>query len=509
MRPAVFQSHQAFLQQIQPLSQRHVLRRDGPRAFHLYRQVEAIVRCANLDFLAAILVRLYALCGRPARDPIPLLRSLMVMCHCGESSITEWVYRLAREPVLARLCGLDPDQLPGVANYYDLFHRIGMTPRTHSVVMRALQRPKGCKKGKKAPPRRPGAVGRVLRRLRRHPPRPPFPLWQVIFTHIVRQSAQRGLLGTETRWALALDGSPLPSGGNGRGHRVCGCRKQDPCTHRFKRYTDPGARIGWDSYRNRPFYGRHLSALIATGGGHDLPAYLRLFQGNRHDSVAGAVAFVEAEQLYPEGFARLVADSALDALPFYVYLDERGTDAVIDLNEREIDGEPPPPKPRRRFPRTDRRPRQRARGDHRPLAVREGIALDLQGHARCRAGHLLIRRGSSHHGLYTQWRCPLADHPELECAHPCFYRTHAASLPRDPRLQTRIRRGTPEWEAALDTRTAAERAFSHLKLALGLERGRHRSDGAWIAHTLLAAITMHLQAWAGVLDPAFARTSTA
>ncbi len=503
MKPPAFESHQAFLRRIQPLTDRHVLRRNGPKAFHLYRQVEAIVRTANLDFLAAILLPLYALAGRPARDPIPLLRSLMVMCHCGESSITQWVYRLAREPILAQLCGID--RLPGVATYYDLFRRIGVTPRTHSVVMRALQRPKGCKKGKKAPPRHPGCVDRILRRLRRHPPRPPFSVWQSILAHIVGQSAQHGLLGPQIRCAVAVDGSPLPSGGNGRGHRVCGCKQQDPCTHPYRRYTDPGARIGWDSYRNRPFYGRHLSAVIATEGGHDLPVYLRLFQGNRHDSVAGAVAFVEAEQLYPQGFARLVADSAFDARPIYSYLDERGTDAVIDLHERDVDTDP---RPRRRFPRADRRPRQRRGNDRRPLAVREGIRLDSHGRARCRAGHLMIPRGSSHHGHYTQWRCPLLDHPELECAHPCFYRTHAASLARDPRLQTRIRRGTPEWEAAMDTRTAAERAFSHLKLALGLERGRHRSDGSWIAHTVLAAIAMHLQAWAGVLAPAFAGAST-
>jgi hypothetical protein len=66
----------------------------------------------------------------------------------------------------------------------------------------------------------------------------------------VRQSAQRGLLGPQTRWSVAVDGSPLPSGGNGRGHRVCGCRQQDPCTHPYRRYSDPGARIGWNSYRN-------------------------------------------------------------------------------------------------------------------------------------------------------------------------------------------------------------------------------------------------------------------
>lgn len=148
----------------------------------------------------------------------------------------------------------------------------------------------------------------------------------------------------------------MPSGGNGRGHRICGCKQEDPCTHRYRRYTDPGARIGWDSYRNRPFYGRHLSGVIATGGGHDLPIHLRLFQGNRHDSVAGAVAFVEAEQLYPEGFSRFVADSAFDARPIHLYLDERRTDAVIDLNERDVDGDAPPAKHRKRFPRADRPP---------------------------------------------------------------------------------------------------------------------------------------------------------
>ena len=55
----------------------------------------------------------------------------------------------------------------------------------------------------------------------------------------------------------------------------------------------------------------------------------------------------------------------------------------------------------------------------------------------------------------------------------------------------------------MDSRTAAWRAFSHLKPALGLEGGRHRSDGSSIAHVVLMAITMHRQAGAGVLDPAF------
>ena len=502
LNPA-FVPHQQFLRQIQPLSKRRELRRNCKAAFHEYRQAQAMVRSADLDFLGPILAPLYASDGRPARDPIPVLRSYLVMCHLGESSITEWVDRLVREPILARLCGLDPERPPGVGTFYDLLHRISGTGPSHSVVMRSLQKPKGVKKGQKAPPRRSGTVGRVLDRLRRHPPKLPFPHWQTILREVVHVSWERGLLGRDPRFAVAVDGSPLVSGASGRGHRVCGCKKTDPCTHIYRRYADPGARVGWDSYRNCYFYGRHLSAIVGTQGGHDLPIYLRLCQGNRHDSVAGTVAFLEAEQIYPEGFSLFIGDSAFDALAFYIYLAERNTAAVVDLNEREIDTQGQPQPKRHRFPRADRRLRERRGRSKRPLAEREGIKLDLTGHARCREGHALIKRGSSHLGLYTQWRCPLSDHPDLPCQRTCFYRDHAASLRRDPRLQTRIPRGSAAWTAAMNTRTASERCFSHLKGALGLARGRHRSDGIWIAHAVIAAITMHVQAWAGVLDAAF------
>lgn len=504
--------HTVFLKRIRPLAHRRELRKDGKAAFRAYRQAEAIVRIANLDPFASVLLPLYAPVGRPARDPMPLLRSLVVMCHLGERSITKWTLRIAREPLLALLCGLDPDHLPGAATFYDLIRRISQTLPSHPVVTRSLQRPKGVKKGKKAPPRRSGTVGRVIRRLRRHPPRPPFPHWQALLKAIVQESARRGLLGADARPAVAVDGSPLESGANGRGHRVCACKKEDPCVHLYRRYADPGARVGWDSYRNRHFYGRHLCAVVAAHGGHDLPIYLRLFQGNRHDSVAGTVAFIEAERLHPEGFSRLIGDSAFDALPLYDYLDSRGTIAVIDLNERDVDSQgnaKPPPVRRRRLPRADRKLRERRGHGRRPLAQREGITLDRCGHARCREGHRLIKRGSSHAGRYTQWRCPLQTNSDLACAKACFYRHHAASLPRDPRLQTRIPRGTSAWEAAMDTRTAAERLFSHLKGALGLGNARHRSDGVWIAHTVIAAIAMHLQAWADVLSADFDRPSTA
>ena len=61
----------------------------------------------------------------------------------------------------------------------------------------------------------------------------------------------------------------------------------------------------------------------------------------------------------------------------------------------------------------------------------------------------------------------------------------------------------------MDCRTASERCFRHLKGPLALARGRRRSDGIWIAHVVIAAITMPVQAWAGVLDAAFDSKATA
>ena len=62
----VFVSHQDFLRQIEPLTKRRALRKNGAAAFHAYRQAEAMVRSANLDFLAPVLLPLYAPDGRGA-----------------------------------------------------------------------------------------------------------------------------------------------------------------------------------------------------------------------------------------------------------------------------------------------------------------------------------------------------------------------------------------------------------------------------------------------------------
>ena len=62
----VFVSHQDFLRQIEPLTSRRELRKNGAAAFHAYRQAEAMVRSANLDFLAPVLLPLYAPDGRGA-----------------------------------------------------------------------------------------------------------------------------------------------------------------------------------------------------------------------------------------------------------------------------------------------------------------------------------------------------------------------------------------------------------------------------------------------------------
>ncbi len=78
-----------------------------------------------------------------------------------------------------------------------------------------------------------------------------------------------------------------------------------------------------------------------------------------------------------------------------------------------------------------------------------------------------MKRVSGHEGHYTQWRCPFSANPGLICARPCFYRTRVPFLPKDPRLLTHISKRTNSLGGAMDTRTAAERLFGHLKCGLG------------------------------------------
>lgn len=52
--------------------------------------------------------------GRIPRDPLAMLRSLLVMYLEGYISITKWVKAIKPRPILAIICGFEPGDTPGI-----------------------------------------------------------------------------------------------------------------------------------------------------------------------------------------------------------------------------------------------------------------------------------------------------------------------------------------------------------------------------------------------------------
>jgi hypothetical protein len=66
----------------------------------------------------------YSSNGAPAREPVAMFRSLLLMemNHC--SSIDDWVKQLKAFPIWAILSGFEPGNVPGVGTFYDFMKRL-------------------------------------------------------------------------------------------------------------------------------------------------------------------------------------------------------------------------------------------------------------------------------------------------------------------------------------------------------------------------------------------------
>jgi len=61
---------------------------------------------------------------RPPRNPICMLRMMLLMLLCGVESITKWVQQLRGSPLLAAMTGFEPDQIPGIGTCYAFKDRL-------------------------------------------------------------------------------------------------------------------------------------------------------------------------------------------------------------------------------------------------------------------------------------------------------------------------------------------------------------------------------------------------
>ena len=257
------------------------------KQIRFYAGILEKVYILDLDKLFFLALGRYSYTGRPARNQPEIFRALVVMTHLKEG-ITSFVKRLRAHPVLAAVCGFEPDSVSGVGTFYDFLDRFWLEEEPPKV-LREPQREKSKKPkgGEKLPEDDTNRVTRLVNKLLEGYSFEGLEmLLQKILTECaIKPSLKLGLCGDSRNLPFASDGSPLETGANHLGKKVCSCRELGiyHCTCPGL-YTGPTANWGWDSYHERWFYGHTLYSITAADSANDLPLLLHLTQASRHDS---------------------------------------------------------------------------------------------------------------------------------------------------------------------------------------------------------------------------------
>jgi len=450
-----------------------------------------IVKVSFLDLSPAeeILWSLYSSKprGKKPRNPIAMLRSLILMTLLKIHSITEWVSNLNAFAIFAVLSGFDPADVPGVGTFYDFIDRIypESSPFSKNSLFPLRRKPtKKLGKNEKLPPKHPGIVNKLVDRAIKYidkplPKRPADTLNNILAEAFVKASAKMGILGDPENMFISGDGTTIKTGANPLGVKVCDCKSKGiykcDCLRKF---SDPQARWGWDSYDEQYVYGHLLYLLTAADSHYDLPLYLRFAQCQRHDSTTSVVAVTEAYKTY-QGvfhFSIFTGDGAHDNYPFYHFLHFLDMASVIPLNETN-------------------------KGSFKFDAP---YTINDDGSVSCCCGKMVFW-GFCKDRCRLKWRCPLYKLPYAErttlCenAHICSDTKYGRTIYTHPhwdyRLFTRIPRSSDLWKEKMKKRSSSERCNKRMKVDYDLEEARVRSIKQWFVRTALVAMCQHMDAW--------------
>lgn len=502
----------------------------------LVRHAAAVLVLWYLDLEPArpILQRCYAPSprGGQPRDPVVMLRCLLLAILVGQPSLNKWAADLKGSRVLRILAGLGDDPPPGVGTFYDFLHRLHDGPARKScehvvapseaerrrarTPRNPKRRPKKAAKGKQKHARGPrnarrgrrpddgtpqaepdtrAATDRLVAQLeqadRLDNPRDLLTrLGEILVEVALVESAQKGLLGDLGAIVAGGDGSPLRTGANRHGKRVCDHGRFDRCDC-AKRYTDPDAEWGWDSHRNVWFFGHHFYEVSCSTGGHDLPLALWLDPGDGSDYTASVRALDRLRKTLrtreiTDGWrlSHFIADSGHDAEAIHRYLVGLGIKPVIPLKTA-------------------------ARATH---PTRADVQLSERGVPLCQAGVEMAHWGTAGKGR-TSFLCPVkanklatcplapSEQPDWHCRPDLKWGpTTVVAVDDNPRLFPAIPRHTATYERLYNLRSGTERSNAVKKETFGLEAARHRRGSFWLTRLHLIAILQHAKAWVAQED---------
>ena len=147
------------------------------------------------------------------------------------------------------------------------------------------------------------------------------------------KSVSNGLVSLD-KLAVSGDGTPVYTGVTERKTRTCKCLENGIRDCKCDRiYHQPDCNIGWDSHRNRHYFGYDLYMLTASDSENDLPVFPFLGPASRHDSHGFLYNWFSMKQYLPDAHVnKVLLDSAHDAMAYYKYFRKLKIKAFIDLN---------------------------------------------------------------------------------------------------------------------------------------------------------------------------------
>jgi len=301
----------------------------------------------------------------------------------------------------------------------------------------------------------------------------PEKLYQALFTKTaVFPSAKMGLLGNPDKLIISADGACVVSNASPYGRKNCYCSAKCGCD---KKFADPNAGWGWDSYHQRWFYG-YTAYLLSVNNNKlkiDLPVYLRFAEASAYDGVTLIPALAHAKSLFNGTFSfdSLIADAAHDNYPTYDLLKQWRIKPFIPLNSRnssESGGKP--------------------------------VHLSGSGIPVCADGYEMINWGFDAKRYRIKYRCPLITGRVKfcffdSCCNKSLYgKSVYINLAKDLRLFTPVPRDSTEWTDVYKLRSASERVNNRILTDYQLERPKRYGKMKIAFFTFLNSINVHLDA---------------
>lgn len=441
-----------------------------------YQETLDMFQHLNFDSSHDHLASLYSTTGRPALAQIELLRAC-VFCAYYAMSWERLIHRLHHRSVYRLIIGIDKENIPTLPSFYAISRRL--IPSGEKTMVRQPKKRKPVnpfKKNEKMPESKKNRTERVAKLVRKadfNAFRPERHL-QKLFKHVsVDSSIRAGIL--DNALYISGDGTCVHTGASSYGRKTCHCRQKGIFSCLCpRRYSDPLADYGWDSYKEHYFYG-HTAYLLSTYNQElacDLPLYLKMVSAKRHDSVTAMISLAEFCQLQLElTFNGFLSDSASDNYETYRLLKEWDIPAFIALNDRK-----------------------QGHFKYKQLDINnEGIPI-------CEGGLPMVFDGRDYTRHRNKFRCPAKASKCVACPlrAPCsqsdYGRTVYTKTDDNPRFFTEVPRQSAKWRSVMKQRTSIERINKQVLRDCGVENSGVRTRGRITFWLTMAMMVIHLKA---------------